>query len=207
MPLSFKLFGRSEDRSPGAVEKLIVGLGNPGPKYAHNRHNVGFHVLDLLARTYDLSFDRQQAKGLLSVGRIAGHKVILLKPQTYMNLSGGAVAGVAHFYRVTPGDVLVVYDDIDLPLGRLRMRPAGGSGGHNGMNSIIASLGMEEFPRLRVGVGRPSCGDPVDYLLHDFAADELAVMEESYTAAAATVELYLKEGLEAAMNWCNRKWD
>jgi PTH1 family peptidyl-tRNA hydrolase len=203
MPLSFKLFGRPV-RSPGTVEKLIVGLGNPGPEYAHNRHNAGFQVVDLLAQAHGLAFDRQQAKGLLSGGRIMGHEVILLKPQTYMNLSGEAVAGAARFYRVSPADILVIYDDLDLPLGGLRLRPGGGSGGHKGMCSVIASLGTEDFPRLRVGVGRPAHGDPVDYLLSDFAPGELPVMKETYNAAAATVELYLQKGLAAAMNWCNQ---
>jgi PTH1 family peptidyl-tRNA hydrolase len=205
MPLSFKLFGRPASL-PGTVEKLVVGLGNPGSDYVRNRHNAGFQVVDLLARTQGLTFDLQRAKGLLASGQIMGRQVVLLKPQTYMNLSGQAVAGVARFYQVSPGDILVIYDDLDMPLGRLRLRPDGGSGGHKGMLSIIASLETEQFPRLRIGVGRPAHDDPVDYLLSDFAADELPVMEEAYTAAVATVELYLQKGLAAAMNWCNQLW-
>jgi PTH1 family peptidyl-tRNA hydrolase len=203
MPLSFKLFGRPA-HPPDAVGKLIVGLGNPGPGYAHNRHNAGFQVVSLLAQAHGLNFDSQRAKGLLASGQVAGRRVILLKPQTYMNLSGEAVAGVARFYQVSPGDILVIYDDLDLPLGHLRLRPDGGSGGHKGMLSVIAELDSEKFPRLRIGIGRPSYGDPVDYLLSDFAAGELPVMEEAYTAAVATVELYLQKGLAAAMNWCNQ---
>jgi PTH1 family peptidyl-tRNA hydrolase len=206
MPLSFKLFGWPA-RPPDAVEKLIVGLGNPGPGYAHNRHNAGFQVVNLLAQTHGLTFDRQRAKGLLALGQIVGREVALLKPQTYMNLSGEAVAGAARFYRVSPGDILVIYDDLDLPLGHLRLRPGGGSGGHKGMHSVIADLGTEEFPRLRIGVGRPNHGDPVDYLLSDFAPGELPAMEETYNAAAATVELYLQKGLAAAMDWCNQQWN
>jgi PTH1 family peptidyl-tRNA hydrolase len=203
MPLSFKLF-RPHPRASASVEKLIVGLGNPGRSYARNRHNTGFQVVDRLAMAHSLAFDQQKSRGLLALGRIADHYVAILKPQTYMNLSGQAVTEVARFYKVPIQDILVIYDDLDLPLGQLRLRPSGGTGGHNGVASIIAALGSQDFPHLRVGIGRPSHGDPVDYVLSDFTADELPFIEAAFGDAVAAIELYLREGLEAAMNRYNQ---
>ncbi len=182
------------------IERLIVGLGNPGRKYAGHRHNVGFQCLDHLAEAWGLSFSKRKHKALLAQGHIAGLKAILAKPQTFMNLSGQAVERMARFYKVPPENILVIYDDLDLPVGKIRLRPEGGSGGHKGMKSIIEHLGSNGFPRLRVGIGRPTHGDPVDYVLSDFAPDEQIAMEQAYERAVSAVELWLTEDIAAAMN-------
>ncbi len=186
-----------------SIAKLIVGLGNPGRKYAGSRHNVGFQCLDRLARAWGLSFSRRKHKALLAQGQIAGLEVILAKPQTFMNLSGQSVQRMARFYQVPPDSILVIYDDLDLPLGAIRLRPEGGSGGHKGMRSIIEHFGSSSFPRLRVGIGRPTHGDPVDYVLDEFTLDERIAIEEVYDRAVSAVELWLTEGMAAAMNEYN----
>jgi len=198
------VFRRWWQRGEPGIDRLVIGLGNPGRKYAGNRHNVGFQCLDRLAAAWGLSFSRRKHKALLAEGEIAGLKVILAKPQTFMNLSGQAVERLAHFYRLPPENILVIYDDLDLPLGKIRLRPKGGSGGHKGMKSIIEHLGTQNFPRLRVGIGRPTHGDPVDYVLSDFAPDQRITMEEVYGRVISAVELWLKEGIEAAMNKHNQ---
>jgi PTH1 family peptidyl-tRNA hydrolase len=211
------------------VEKLIVGLGNPGRKYAHNRHNVGFQCLDRLAQAHGLSFGSgvlsptlskacselcrrveglskgRRAKASLALGKIAAISigVALAKPLTYMNLSGQAVGQLVSFYKLSLEDILVIYDDLDLPLGTIRLRPEGGSGGHKGMRSIIEVLGSQAFPRLRVGIGRPPGDDAVSYVLSDFTADEQITLESVYEKVVAAVELFLREGIEAAMNVYN----
>jgi PTH1 family peptidyl-tRNA hydrolase len=185
------------------VEKLIVGLGNPGRKYAHNRHNVGFQCLDRLAQAHGLSFTQRRAKASLAVGKIADVRVVLARPLTYMNLSGQAVRPLVSFYKLSLEDILVIRDDLDLPLGSTRLRPEGGSGGHKGMRSIIEALGSQAFPRLRVGIGRPPGNDAVSYVLSDFTADEQITLESVYERAVAAVELFLREGIEAAMNAYN----
>jgi len=185
------------------VKKLIVGLGNPGRKYAHNRHNVGFQCLDRLAKAHDLSFNRRRANASLTLGKIAEVGVVLARPLAYMNLSGQAVRQLVSFYKLSLEDILVIYDDLDLPLGTIRLRPEGGSGGHKGMRSIIEALGSQAFPRLRVGIGRPPGNDAVSYVLSDFTADEQITLESVYEKVAAAVELFLREGIEAAMNVYN----
>jgi PTH1 family peptidyl-tRNA hydrolase len=193
------------------VEKLIVGLGNPGRKYAHHRHNVGFQCLDRLAQAHGLSFTQRRAKASLALGRcpelvegkIADVGIVLARPLTYMNLSGQAVRQLVGFYQLPLEDILVIYDDLDLPLGTLRLRPEGGSGGHKGMRSIIEALGSQAFPRLRVGIGRPPGNDAVSYVLSDFTADEQITLESVYEKVVAAVELFLREGIEAAMNVYN----
>jgi len=185
------------------VEKLIVGLGNPGRKYAHNRHNVGFWCLDRLAQAHGLSFTRRRAKASLALGKIADVGVVLAKPLTYMNLSGQAVGQLVSFYKLPLEGILVICDDLDLPPGTIRLRPEGGSGGHKGMHSIIEALGSQAFPRLRVGIGRPPGNDAVSYVLSDFTADEQIMLENVYKRVVAAVELFLREGVEAAMNAYN----
>ncbi len=183
---------------------LIAGLGNPGPQYAANRHNIGFRCLDRLAAAHGLTFDRRQKRALTARGVIAGREVLLVKPQTFMNESGRAVVPLARFYKVPPARLLVVYDDLDLPPGTLRLRPSGGSGGHRGMRSIIAQLGSQEFPRLRIGIGRPPGRmDPAAYVLQDFAPEEWPLMEETLARAIAAIEVWLTEGLDAAMSRYN----
>jgi PTH1 family peptidyl-tRNA hydrolase len=184
---------------------LIVGLGNPGAKYATDRHNVGFRVVDALARSHSLSFSRQRAKARVAEGIIGGHRVVLAKPQTYMNLSGTAVSRLSSLFEVPPEQLLVAYDDLDLPLGRLRLRPEGGSGGHKGVRSIADSLGTQAFARLRVGIGRPPGRlDPADYVLRPFTKDENAVIDHTIQEAAAAMECWLTEGIRAAMDRFNR---
>jgi PTH1 family peptidyl-tRNA hydrolase len=184
---------------------LIVGLGNPGAKYATDRHNVGFRVVDALARSHSLSFSRQRAKARVAEGIIGGHRVVLAKPQTYMNLSGTAVSRLSSLFEVPPEQLLVAYDDLDLPLGRLRLRPEGGSGGHKGVRSIADSLGTQAFARLRVGIGRPPGRlDPADYVLRPFTKDENAVIDHTIQEAAAAMECWLTEGIHAAMDRFNR---
>lgn len=190
-------------RGEPSIARLVVGLGNPGRRYASHRHNVGFQCLDRLAQAWGLSFNRRKHKALLAEGEIAGLKVILAKPQTFMNLSGEAVGQLARFYKVHPENILVIYDDLDLPAGKIRLRPEGGSGGHKGMKSIIEHLGTDAFPRLRVGIGRPTYGDPVDYVLSDFAPDERMAREGACERAVSAVEFWLTEGMEAAMNRYN----
>lgn len=183
---------------------LIVGLGNPGSRYARNRHNLGFQVLDRLAARHDLRFDRSQKQALVAQGTIAGQRVLLAKPQTYMNASGEAVAPLARFYQIPLDRVMVIFDDLDLPLGTLRLRPGGGAGGHNGMRSIIHHLGSDAFPRLRIGIGRPPGRmAPTAYVLQDFRPEEEAEMAIVREQAADAIELWLSEGLPAAMNRYN----
>lgn len=206
MPLSFPLFGGSQkDRAPGPVEWLIVGLGNPGGKYLETRHNAGWHLLDTLARDNSgFRFDERRSKALIARGELAGVKVALVKPQTFMNLSGEAVAPVARFYKVPPERILVAFDDLDLPVARLRLRPKGGPGGHKGMRSLIQHLGTEEFPRIRLGIGRPPGQMPVEaYVLQKFKADEWPHMVATYERAAEAVKAILTESFDNAMNRFN----
>ncbi len=183
---------------------LIVGLGNPGKQYAQNRHNVGWQVLDELARRYTLQFDKSEKKAMTGSGQIAGRSVLLAKPQTYMNDSGVAVRGLVDFYKVDLARLLVIHDDLDIPLGTLRLRKSGGAGGQGGMKSIIQQLGTREFDRLRVGIGRPPGKmDPRDYVLQDFKGDDLILLREVTSNAADAVEVWLREGMEAAMTGFN----
>lgn len=180
---------------------LIVGLGNPGPKYVANRHNVGFQCLDRLAAAHGLSFDKRQKKTRVALGVICGRRVVLAQPQTFMNDSGRSVVPLAQFYQIPPGRLLVIYDDLDLPLETLRMRPEGGSGGHKGMRSIIEQLGDQSFARLRLGIGRPPGQmDPAAYVLQDFSADEKLLIEETLGRAVTAIETWLTEGVEMAMS-------
>jgi len=183
---------------------LITGLGNPGRAYRHTRHNAGFMLLDLFAEDLNLTFTRQQAHALITDVRLGGKKIILAKPQTYMNALGRSVGLLAHFYRIHPSNLLVTVDDIDLPLGSIKLLPAGGSAGHNGMRSIINHLGTQEFPRLRIGISRPPGRmDPADYVLLNFKPDELPVLIDSLDRAHHCLRLFLQEGIQAAMNCCN----
>ncbi len=184
---------------------LIAGLGNPGPTYADHRHNVGFRCVERLASAHGLSFNRRQKRALIAVGRVKQRSVILLKPRTFMNRSGYAVASLVNFYKVPLERLLVVYDDLDLPLGTTRMRPSGGAGGHRGMRSIIRQLGSRDFPRLRIGIGRPpGRTDPADYVLQDFSADEEPLLDEALEQAVAAIETWLAEGIDEAMSSYNR---
>ncbi len=188
------------------MPKLIVGLGNPGQKYAATRHNVGWMALDAFARKHGVNIDRTGYHGVYGEFRWAptGDKIILLKPMTFMNLSGRSVAPAAHFYKVDPADILTIYDDLDLPPGKLRMREKGGSGGHNGMKSLIQELGTEGFPRLKLGIGRPAPGwEVVDWVLAPFGADDAATVAQVLPRAVEAVEAFLTEGAVKAMTKYN----
>jgi PTH1 family peptidyl-tRNA hydrolase len=183
---------------------LIAGLGNPGPAYRQNRHNVGFMVVDELAETADISIRRVESRALIGKGECAGESVLLVKPQTYMNDSGTAVAALMHFYKLPLDRLLVVHDDLDLPFGTLRLRPLGGTGGQKGMESIVNKLGTRDFARLRVGIGRPPGRmDPRDYVLHDFNPPEQEQLPEVLKTAVDAVRWFIREGIESAMNEFN----
>jgi PTH1 family peptidyl-tRNA hydrolase len=183
---------------------LIAGLGNPGREYRETRHNVGFITLDRLAARLAATFGRLESKALVAKGEVEGFRLVLAKPQTYMNLSGQAVSGLARFYKVPLERLLVIYDDVDLPFGSLRMRPSGGSAGQKGMASIIQSLGTQDFPRLRIGIGRPSGRmDAADYVLQTFNRQESALLDELLERAADAALAFVRLGLEAAMNRYN----
>jgi PTH1 family peptidyl-tRNA hydrolase len=190
-----------EDMSDGKV--LIAGLGNPSRAYRGNRHNIGFMALDRLARAHRIELSRIQNKAMTGSGRIAGRSVLLAKPQTFMNKSGDALGPLANYYKIEPADVLVIYDDLDLDLGTLRLREQGGAGGHNGMRSTIQHLG-QDFPRLRLGIGRPPGRmDPAAYVLQDFGEDEEPLVEAMLEQAVRAVESFLREGIDIAMTRFN----
>jgi PTH1 family peptidyl-tRNA hydrolase len=184
--------------------KIVVGLGNPGQEYAGHRHNIGFQIVEALAEAWGLSFDKFQQKARVAVGHLGDQRIVLAKPLTYMNKSGESVGPLTRWHKTPIHDILVVYDDLDIPLGTLRMRSKGGAGGHGGMRSIIQHLGTEDFPRLRVGIGRPPAGwDPADYVLSPFTEDELPVVVDVKERAVAAIECWLTEGIEAAMTRFN----
>jgi PTH1 family peptidyl-tRNA hydrolase len=182
---------------------MIVGLGNPGRRYRGNRHNIGFMVVDRLAEQSKIKIERQQLKALVGTGQFAQKRIILVKPQTNMNLSGSSVGPLVNFYKIPLSNLLVVYDEIDLPFGAIRLREKGGSGGHNGMKSIIAALD-DGFPRLRLGIGRPPGRmDPAAYVLQNFQKEELPVIEEIIDRSISAIETYLTDGIEITMTRFN----
>lgn len=185
--------------------KIIVGLGNPGQRYAGTRHNVGFAVVDRLADHLQVSINKNQDKALVTKAWYAGGALLLVKPQTYMNLSGEAVAALAKYYKVSLEDILIIYDDMDLPVGKIRLRYKGGPGSHNGMKSIISLLGSEDFPRLRIGIDRPPEGDWAGYVLEPFRPQELPELREALQAGVEAVLTYVKAGIDVAMNEFNKK--
>ncbi len=185
---------------------LIVGLGNPGDRYAGTRHNIGFDVVDLIASEHDLTFRTKTgaAPYAAAPGSMYGRNVVLIKPLTYMNRSGDAVAPVARFYKTHLEALIVIHDDIDIPLGRIRFMRSGGHGGHNGVRSIIQSLGSSDFPRLKIGINRPQGPMPVDrYVLSKFSSSEIPVKKAVETLCLRGIECYLKGGIDAAMNEFN----
>ncbi|MDO8585689.1 MAG: aminoacyl-tRNA hydrolase [Armatimonadota bacterium] len=186
--------------------KLIVGIGNPGRRYARTRHNVGFDVIDLLAKAHHIRVLRRCCRALIGQGVVAGQEVVMVKPQTYVNLSGGAVAELARRYGAGTEDVLVIVDDADLPVGRIRIRTGGSSGGHKGLKSIIDHLRTQEFPRIRIGIGTMR-GDAVDYVLSKFSRADQPLIRSAMRTAAEAVEMLLAEGIEPAMNKYNRAPD
>ncbi len=200
--------------------KMIVGLGNPGPRYARNRHNIGFQVVDLLAHRHEIPLSRSKFNALYGEGWIvrprrsesastAGdaplrQKVLLARPLTFMNRSGSAVAPMARYFAVEPHDIFVVYDELDLPGGKLRLRPFGGAGGHKGMKSLIQQLGTDRFPRARVGIGRPPAPmDPAAYVLQNFSEEEESGFGPLRARVADAAECWLSQGIDIAMNRFN----
>jgi peptidyl-tRNA hydrolase, PTH1 family len=181
---------------------ILLGLGNPGPAYAGTRHNIGFRILDLLARDHRLEFSKREALCLAARGRIAGRSVLLAKPLTFMNCSGEAADKLRTLHEDALEDFLVLYDDLDLPFGQLRLRASGGPGTHNGMRSIVQHWGGRAFPRLRFGIG-PARGDAADFVLSAFDPDENGRLPELLDRAARGVERFLAEGPERAMGWIN----
>ena len=181
---------------------IIAGLGNPTLQYEGTRHNVGFDVIDMLADRYNISVDGRKGRALVGKGIIEGQKVLLVKPQTYMNLSGESLRELVNYYKIDEEhELLVIYDDISLDVGQLRIRKKGSAGGHNGIKNIIANLGTDVFPRIKIGVGeKPKKYDLADYVLGHFQGDEKKLMEEAYDRAAAAVAEILTDGPDKAMN-------
>lgn len=186
--------------------KIIVGLGNPGKQYDNTRHNVGFEAIDILAEKYNISVTERKFRAFCGSGFIDGQKVLLVKPQTYMNLSGESVIGAVQFYKCTEEDILVLCDDINLDVGRLRVRKKGSAGGHNGLKNIIAHLGTEEFARVRIGVGEKPAGyDLADYVLGHFSKSELETIGDGEREAAEAAAMWVTDTVDQVMNRFNSK--
>jgi PTH1 family peptidyl-tRNA hydrolase len=185
---------------------IIVGLGNPTSKYDGTRHNIGFDVITRMSDDYNIPLDINKHKAICGSGYIEGEKVILAKPQTYMNLSGESVRALADFYKVDSDNIIVIYDDISLDVGKLRIRTKGSAGGHNGIKSIIAHLGTESFPRIKVGVGdKPAGWDLADYVLSRFTKEEDETIKDSLKKSSVAVKTIIRDGMETAMNLFNKK--
>jgi peptidyl-tRNA hydrolase, PTH1 family len=190
--------------APASPYYLIVGLGNPGREYRYTRHNIGFMVIDKLAADLGIKLTKVQAKAIIGLVPFQGVKVILAKPQTYMNLSGQAVTSLMHFYKVPMEQFIVIHDDIDLPVSTIRIRPGGGSAGQKGLGSIIERLGTQSFARMRIGVGRPPGRiEAPDYVLQDFDKSEQPLMERVIAEASEAARTFVSDGLEAVMNKYN----
>ncbi len=184
---------------------VIAGLGNPGKRYAQTRHNMGFITVDQLAEKHDIKVDKLKFKALVGEGRIAGQKVLLVKPQTYMNLSGESLREVMHFYKLEPEQLIVIYDDIDLEAGALRIRKFGSAGTHNGMRSVVYQLQSDRFPRIRIGIGGSGERQLADFVTGGFSKEEVPVLEEAVTKAVGALECILGDGIDKAMNQYNTK--
>ena len=184
---------------------IITGLGNPGKEYENTKHNVGFLTIDILAEKYDIKVNKIKFKGLIGEGMIGTEKVILVKPQTYMNLSGQCIREIVAFYKLDMEDLVVIYDDIDLPMGNLRIRKKGSAGTHNGMRSIIYDLQDDGFPRVRVGIGGERKGDLANYVISGFSGDDRKLIEEAIVKAADAVTCLVEDGIDRAMVDYNTK--
>ena len=184
---------------------LIVGLGNPENEYAHTRHNMGFDAINEVAEKNNINITNSKFKGLYETGIIQGKKVILLKPQTYMNLSGDSVIQFANFYKLNPEEIIVIYDDIDTNPGKIRIRKKGGPGTHNGMKSVVSRLNSEDFPRVRVGIGMPEFkGDLVNYVIGNITDEDYEELKKGINKASEAVASIIKDGIDMAMNKYNK---
>ena len=192
------LFGNKS----AAVDWLVVGLGNPGQKYANTRHNMGFLTVDLLAEKAGVKLNKVKFKSAYNILNFAGCKCLVMKPQTYMNLSGEAVREAVQFYKVPADHVLVIYDDVSLPVGKLRVRPTGSAGGHNGIKNLIAHLGTQDFPRVKIGTGAPAGGgaDMIDWVIGEPSKAEKKVLLESFERAIDAAACIIEHGCQKAMN-------
>jgi len=199
------LFQKKQDENE-STPYLIVGLGNPGREYRETKHNIGFMVIDRLGESIGCKLIKVQSKAIIGVGRIGDQKVILAKPQTFMNLSGQAVVGLLHFYKIDPSRLIVAHDDVDLPFGQTRMRPGGGSAGQKGIGSIIEKLGSPDFARLRMGVGRPpGQREAADYVLKGFSKTDMEFLPEFINRGAEGLKSFVIDGIDNAMNKFNPK--
>jgi len=199
----FRILRKSQPE-PDLLTYLIAGFGNPGRDYLNTRHNVGFLVIDRLCRKLDVFLGKLQANALTASYKDAHNRIILAKPQTYMNLSGQSVSGLLHFYKLPMEQLLVIHDDIDLPFGSLRIRPSGGSAGQKGLGSTIERLGSQDFARIRVGIGRPPGRmDTADYVLQPFHTSEQQMLDSVLDTASEAALIFVREGLEPAMNRYN----
>jgi PTH1 family peptidyl-tRNA hydrolase len=187
--------------------KLVAGLGNPGSQYAQTRHNVGYRVVEKLAGRWGISIQQERFSGWIGTGTVCGVPSVLLKPTTFMNRSGQSVGEAWRFYKLEGADVLVIADDMDLALGRVRLRAQGSSGGHKGVGDILEALGGDDFARLRVGIGRDPAREPIDHVLSRFEPDELVTIERVVDRAAEAVECWVTHGIEEAMNRYNGPWE
>lgn len=186
--------------------RIIIGLGNPTAKYQASKHNVGWDAITRISDDYRIPLNQRRHKAICGFGHIEGEKVIIAQPLTYMNLSGESVRELLYFYKVDPEDIIVIYDDVSLDLGRLRIRKKGSAGGHNGIKSIISHLGTDEFPRIKIGVGeKPKDWDLADYVLSRFKENEEEAIREALKATSVACRMIIKDGLDAAMNIYNKK--
>jgi len=184
------------------MKYLIVGLGNPGKKYIDTRHNIGFDIIDVIAAYFGAKVTKLKCKALVGECKINDFNIILAKPQTYMNLSGESVSALAAYYKIQPENIIVIYDDISLNTGKVRIRPKGSAGGHNGMKNIIYFLNTDEFPRIRIGIGEPDC-ELIDYVLQKFSKQEIAVLTELAKIMPDLIITLLENGIPTAMNKFN----
>ena len=183
---------------------VIVGLGNPEPEYSNTRHNMGFDTINKIAKKYNIEFSKTKFKGIYGTGTIEGEKVILLKPQTFMNLSGKSIKEIIDFYKLNTNNLIIIYDDIDIEPGIIKLRKTGGPGTHNGMKSVIKEIGTEKFPRVRIGIGKPEHkGDLINYVIGKIPEEDKKILEKSTDVAKDAVIEIIKNGMDKAMNLFN----
>ncbi len=184
---------------------IIAGLGNPGKQYENTRHNLGFLTIDYIAEKNNINVTKNKFKALIGDGTIGGKRVLLVKPQTFMNLSGDSLRDIMNFYKVNPENLIVIYDDFDIELGTIRIRKFGSAGTHNGMRSIVSQLGTDRFPRIRVGINSKNKGDLINFVIGGFSKEEVPLLEDGVKQAALGAECYVKNGIDLAMNRYNSK--